>query len=308
MLDDENCHTPNSAPTELPIDVSQELTEATRKKSQTLWDALRRLAQPIVAFSGGVDSALVAAVLARVNPYETLLVTADSPSLSQRQREIAARVARELNLRHQWLQTTEAEDPFYQRNQRDRCYYCKSHLYSALQALAKNHPGATILSGTNLDDLSDFRPGLRAAGERHVQAPLADAGFTKSDVRELARALRLTVHDLPAAPCLASRLAYGVSVTRERLQRVERAEHMIWQAGFTDVRVRVLDREVARLEVPRSEVSRLQSWLEDSNRVEQLRELGFNEVVIAPEGLVSGSLNIVPTINATKTLPILPVL
>lgn len=309
MLDEACRQIPNSGPSELPNDVAQELAEETRGKCQVLWRSLSRMVRPIVAFSGGVDSALVAAVLARVNPTETLLVTADSPSLSQRQREIATRVARELNLPHQWLQTMEADDPLYQRNQRDRCYYCKSHLYSALQMLAEKYPGATIASGTNFDDLSDFRPGLRAAGERQVQAPLAEAAFTKSNVRELARALQLSVHDLPAAPCLASRLAYGVNVTPERLQRVERAEQLLWLAGFTDVRVRIMDGEIARIEVPLPEVSLLRNWLfDDTKRVSELRELGFTEVTIASNGLVSGSLNLEVATSDRKSLPILPVL
>ncbi|MBL8855739.1 MAG: ATP-dependent sacrificial sulfur transferase LarE [Planctomycetaceae bacterium] len=280
-------------------------------KCLTLWQIVRRYAQPIVAFSGGVDSSLVAAVLARTHDRRVLLVTADSPSLSQRQRETADRVARELNLPHRWLQTQEAADPLYQRNHRDRCYYCKSHLYAALRAVAAEYPAATILSGTNHDDLSDYRPGLQAAAEQQVQSPLAEAGFTKDDVRGLARALHLSVHDLPAAPCLASRVAYGVEVTPARLHRVEQAESILWQAGFSNVRVRVLPGEIARIEVPKSEVDRLMDLCEQDvlgTTRRQFRELGFADLKIATEGFVSGSLNLEIHSTDVSPLPKLPIL
>jgi pyridinium-3,5-biscarboxylic acid mononucleotide sulfurtransferase len=289
----------------LPSEVWDHLSDPLRQKFRCLWQTVSRFDQIVVAFSGGVDSALVAAICARLNPNRTLLVTAESPSLSLRQREIAARVALELNLPHRWLETAEASDPLYQRNHRDRCYYCKSYLYAALESIALDYPNATILNGTNHDDLSDFRPGLQAAAEHRIRAPLADAGLTKSDVRSLAQLLKLSVHDLPAAPCLASRLAYGVPVTRERLRRVEQAEHLIWQAGFSDVRVRVLAGEVARVEVPQVEVPRLRNWLAagQAEAVRTFAELGFAEVHVAAEGLISGNLNTRSDTDHTGTLP-----
>ena len=298
-----------------PPEVLRHLPAELADKTQRLWQRVTAFAQPIVAFSGGVDSSLLAAVLALTHARRVLLVTADSPSLSQRQRDIAARVARELDLPHRWLATQEATDPLYQRNQRDRCYYCKSHLYAALSAVAEEFPEATVFSGTNLDDLGDFRPGLRAAAEQNVRAPLAETGFTKADVRGLAQALNLSVHDLPAAPCLASRLAYGVAVTPERLRRVERAEQWLWEAGFSDVRVRVLPGELARIEVPHAEVLRLASWLRpdsDDRARPDFGALGFNDVEIAAQGLVSGNLNSLPdAVDASKisqSLPRLPIL
>jgi len=273
-------------------------------KTHRLWDLLSPLAHPIVAFSGGVDSAVVAAAVGRTHGTRCLLVTADSPSLAGRQRAIAERVAAELQLPHRWLPTEEADDPLYQRNHRDRCYFCKTHLYSSLRQVAAEFPQATILSGTNLDDLGDYRPGLLAAAQHQVFAPLAEAQLGKAEVRALARALGLSVHDLPAAPCLASRLAYGVEVTMERLRRVEQAEQQLWRAGFSDVRVRVLPEEVGRLEVPLVEVPRLQ---QASELLHAIGELGFSRVEIDPQGLRSGNLNDLHT-ESTGGLPTLPVL
>lgn len=294
-----------------PNDIVAELPAELADKTRRLWQIVQSMVQPIVAFSGGVDSSLVAAVLARTHAVRALLVTADSPSLSQRQREIADRVAKELKLPHRWLATEEAADPLYQRNHRDRCYYCKSHLYAALRGVAEEYPGATILSGTNLDDLSDYRPGLRAADEQNVRAPLAESGFGKADVRSLAQVLRLSVHALPAAPCLASRLAYGVEVTADRLRRVEQAERILWAAGFSDVRVRVLQGEIARIEVPKPEVPRLIAWLESRSigaGRHEMDAIGFADVRIAPEGFVSGNLNTVENATPESSLPKLPIL
>lgn len=273
-------------------------------KTRRLWDLLSQLEHPIVAFSGGVDSAVVAAAVGRTHGTRCLLVTADSPSLAGRQRAIAERVAAELQLPHRWLPTAEADDPLYQRNHRDRCYYCKTHLYSALKQVAAEFPTATILSGTNLDDLGDYRPGLLAAAQHQVFAPLAEAQLGKAEVRALARALGLSVHDLPAAPCLASRLAYGVEVTAARLRRVEQAEQRLWQAGFSDVRVRILPEEVGRLEVPLAEVPRLQQL---TQLLHDIGHLGFSRLEIDPEGLRSGNLNYLNT-DSTGGLPTLPVL
>lgn len=294
-----------------PNDIVAELPAELADKTQRLWQIVQSMVQPIVAFSGGVDSSLVAAVLTHTHAGRALLVTADSPSLSQRQRVIAERVAKELKLPHRWLATEEAADPLYQRNHRDRCYYCKSHLYAALRVVAEEYPGATILSGTNRDDLSDYRPGLRAADEQNVRAPLAESGFGKADVRSLAQVLRLSVHALPAAPCLASRLAYGVAVTPDRLRKVEQAESILWAAGFSDVRVRVLLGEIARIEVPKTEVPRLIEWLESRSSGAGRHEMdgiGFADVQIAAEGFVSGNLNTVEDATPESSLPKLPIL
>lgn len=318
------------------------------EKIQAIRRRLASLRILLVAFSGGVDSSVVGA-LVRLSISEDigppdpvrgsiveavqrqgLLLTAESPSLSARQRGIALQVAAEIGLPHQFLASGEAADPEYQKNDTDRCFYCKSHLYSLLQSICARFPAASILSGTNADDLSDFRPGLRAAANFQVVAPLAEAGMGKSEVRQIALILGLSVHDLPASPCLASRLAYGVAVTPDRLRQVEAAEDLLWQAGFSDVRVRMLAPNVAKLEVPLVEVQRLQAMgggrpigpadavgpgnglaeqtcaesLENSpasperagQRLpselwRQLSELGFDDIQIDPRGLRSGNLN-----------------
>lgn len=280
------------------------LSQEVLNKVHRLWEVLSPVRHPIVAFSGGVDSAVVAAAVGRTHGNQCLLVTADSPSLSARQREIAARVAAELQLPHRWLATAEATDPLYQRNHRDRCYFCKTHLYTSLRQVAAEFPDATVLSGTNYDDLGDYRPGLLAAAQNQVFAPLAEAQMGKADVRALARALGLSVHDLPAAPCLASRLAYGVAVTPERLRRVELAEQLLWQAGFSDVRMRLLPEEIGRVEVPLAEVPRL---TEATELLQAILELGFLRVDIDPQGLRSGNLNHLNT-DSTASGPNLPIL
>jgi len=282
------------------------LPETLRGKTRTLWRQIEILSNPILAFSGGVDSSLVAAVLARTHGKRCLLVTAESPSLALRQRQVAQRVARELGLPHRWLVTEEMSDPRYQQNAADRCFYCKTHLYAALDRIASEYPEANILSGTNGDDLSDHRPGLQAARDRGVLAPLARAGFTKADVRQVARCLGLSVHDLPAAPCLASRIAYGVQVSPERLRKVEAAEALLWAAGFSDVRVRLLPDEVARIEVPQPEVARLLPMAEESLKLvlRSIQDLGFHAVTVDPEGFRSGKLNE----SLTAALPKLPIL
>lgn len=290
---------------------SLSLGAALEAKVATMVDRVQTLPNPVLAFSGGVDSAVVAALLGRTHGSRARLVTAVGPSLSARQRAIAARVAGELGLPHEWIATHEGSDPNYQRNDARRCFHCKSHLYETLRAFAQDHPDSVLLSGTNFDDLHDYRPGLLAASHFHVIAPLADAKVSKAEVRRLAREWKLSVHDLPAAPCLASRIAYGVEVTPERLSTIEAAESLLWGAGFSDVRVRLLPQNVARIEVPLPEVARLQPDGSETVHplVAQILRLGFDTVTVDPQGLRSGSLNSAlpsPQLPNSKSLPILP--
>lgn len=240
-----------------------------------------------VALSGGVDSAVVAQGAA-LSGCPAVAVTATSASVSALERSDASQLATRMGLAHHWIEPNELDDPDYQQNNLRRCYFCKSRLYSAI---AQRFPQHQILSGTNHDDLGDFRPGLEAAAESGVQAPLAELGLGKKQVRQLARYWQLDVADKPASPCLASRIAYGVAVTPERLQRIEKAEQLLREMGWDEFRVRLHADDVARLEVPPNSIARLATSDVRSRIVEQLKQLGFRYVTLDLEGFRSGSLN-----------------
>lgn len=262
-----------------------------RQRAETIMEKLRLLESPVVAFSGGVDSSVVAGLLTIARQESIELVTAVGPALAKRQREFAGQVAGYLGARHRWIDAREIDDPGYQANATNRCFYCKSQLYRALQSLGTSQQTLTLLNGTNADDLQDHRPGLQAANRFSVVAPLAEAGLDKSQVRNLATMLGLPTANLPAAPCLASRIQYGIPVTPTRLKKIEAAEQQLWEMGFSDVRVRLLDGEIASVEVPRQELSRLSPLPVKDSLEQAFRRLGFNRVQIQPEGLRSGRLN-----------------
>ena len=256
---------------------------------------LRRDAPLVVAFSGGVDSSVVAAAAMRAAPAAATAVTADSPSVPRWQLDLAHRIAGEIGIDHRVVRTGEGERPEYIRNDSQRCFYCKQTLYDTLAALRDHSAGeggaAVMLSGTNADDRGDHRPGISAGRLAGVETPLADLGVTKRRVRELARYFGLSNAELPASPCLASRVAYGVEVTPERLRRVELAEDWLRQRGMRDVRVRVHAGELARVEVPRDQLPELlrSEWADQFP--EAFRAIGFRFVTVDFQGLRSGNLN-----------------
>lgn len=256
-------------------------------KKHALEDALRGYGAVVVAFSGGVDSAFLTAAAHDVLGDGALAVTAVSPSLARREREGAAALALRYGWHHRMVETHEVERPEYARNSGDRCYWCKDELFEVLAPIAAER-GATLAVGTNTDDLGDHRPGLRAARERAVRSPLVDAGMSKADVRALAAERGLPVADKPASPCLASRVAYGVEVSPERLRRIDDAEEAVRSLGFEILRVRDHG-DLARVEVPAEDFPRAAALRGEING--RLMDLGFRFVTLDLAGFKSGSLN-----------------
>ncbi len=248
----------------------------------------------IVAYSGGVDSALVAAIAAEQLGDRALAVTGISPALAPHLRAEAQQQASWMGIQQQELPTAELNDPAYSSNPDNRCYACKRELHSVIAELVgqldEQWRGASVLDGVNRDDLGDHRPGIEAARERGVSSPLAELQIDKAGVRALSRALGFPWWDKPAQPCLASRFPYGEGINAERLQRVGAAEAWLRQRGFQELRVRSQG-ETARIEVPPSALQRLVEEPTRTAVVETLLGLGFSAVSLDLEGLVSGKLN-----------------
>ncbi len=261
-------------------------------KPQHLLDVLRAYGRVAVAFSAGVDSTVVAKAAQLACGENAVAVTADSPSLASGELEEAVQLANQIGIRHQVVRTDEFSQNAYRANAGDRCYHCKTELYTRLEGMLLTLGVDVIVNGANLDDQGDYRPGMQAASEHAVRSPLIEAGFTKQDVRDLAKKWDLPVWDKPATPCLSSRIAYGVEVTEERVHMVDAAESFL-RATFNlrELRVRLEANNFARIEVPLDELPRL---TEPSNREAintRLRSLGFRAVTLDLEGFRSGNMN-----------------
>jgi uncharacterized protein len=267
------------------------LTSDLVAKRDRLLETLRGLDRVAVAFSGGIDSTVVAQVAQLALGDRAVAVTADSASVPRAEIEEARELARRIGIRHVVVPTEEFDDPDYIRNDGSRCYFCKSELYGRIETLLPELGAEVICSGANLDDRGDYRPGLKAAAEHAVRHPLQEAGFTKADVRALARAWGLPTWDKPASPCLSSRLAPGVEVTRERTARVEAAEAYLHALGIRECRVRLHEGELARIEVPPEQIARLADAEVREELTRRFLELGFQYLTLDLQGFRSGSLN-----------------
>ena len=272
------------------IPTAEVFEEQALAKQERLLAELARLDSLLVAFSGGADSAYLAWAAHSALGARALAVTAISPSFSSHDREQAAAFVRQINLRHEFVETREFENPLYVANQADRCYHCKDELFTQMEALARERGFAALAYGINADDTRDFRPGHRAAAEHRVLAPLLDAGMNKAEVRRLSLRAGLPTWDRPASACLSSRVPYGIPVTPETLSRIERGEETLRLLGFRQFRVRDHGR-LARIEIAPEEMERALAPEMTRRFVELFKPLGYDFVTLDLEGYRQGSLN-----------------
>jgi pyridinium-3,5-biscarboxylic acid mononucleotide sulfurtransferase len=259
-------------------------------KEERLRELFRGLDSVIVAYSGGVDSSYVAYIAnAELGP-RAICITGQSASLPAYQREEIDRVVERFGFHHEIIHTEELENPGYRANNADRCFFCKDELYTKLESVARSRNIQHIVDGSTVDDLNDYRPGRQAATQHAVRSPLIEVGLSKSEVRELSRRVELPTWDKPASPCLSSRIAYGTTVTIERLGKVDRGEEILREFGFREFRVRHHDKLV-RLEIAQSEMDRVLRKDVIDQLAARFRELGFKYVTLDLQGFRSGSMN-----------------
>ena len=260
------------------------------EKEQNLRRLMRDMQTVLVAYSGGVDSAFLALIATQELGEKAVCVMGISPSVAQNQRHDAEKIAQDFNFNYLSIQTEELENPNYQANPTNRCYFCKSELYGKLAPLAKEKNIEFILDGANLDDTNDYRPGREAAQEKGIRSPLVEVGLTKSEIRQLSKKYNLPTWDKPASPCLSSRIAYGIPVSIERLSKVEKGEEFLGGLGLREFRVRNHG-ELARLEIAPNEMKKVLDKEITDLIAEKFRELGFKYVTLDLHGYRTGAMN-----------------
>ena len=266
------------------------ISPSTDRKLTQLRHLFSEMERGLIAYSGGIDSTLVAKIAFDVLGNKALAVTAKSPSLLPEELEDAIAQATEIGIAHQIVETHEMDNPNYSTNPINRCYFCKSELHDTLKPLALKQGYPYVLDGVNADDLQDYRPGIQAAKERGARSPLAELGITKMEVREIARSIGLSCWNKPAQPCLSSRFPYGEEITIPKLNRVGRAEIYLRRLGYENVRVRSTG-DTAKIELP---VEIIQQFIIDNNLtdlVTTFQSFGFVYVTLDLEGYRSGKLN-----------------
>lgn len=260
------------------------------KKLEQLHTLFAEMDRALIAYSGGVDSTLVAKIAYDVLGDRALAVTAESPSLLPEDLEEARIQAATIGIAHEVVQTHEIDNPNYAANPVNRCYFCKSELHDTLKPLALERGYPYVVDGVNADDLGDYRPGIQAAKERGARSPLAEVGVTKLEVRELSKQLGLAWWDKPAQPCLSSRFPYGEEITIAKLQRVGRAEKYLRQLGLRTLRVRS-EGDTARIELPPEQIKEFMLTADLPTLVSAFQSYGFVYVTLDLEGFRSGKLN-----------------
>lgn len=259
-------------------------------KEQNLRRLMRDMQTVLVAYSGGVDSAYLALIATQELGEKALCVMGISPSVAANQREDAEKIAQDFKFNYFSIQTEELENPDYQANPTNRCYFCKSELYGKLAPLAKERNIEFILDGANLDDTKDYRPGREAAKENEVRSPLVEVDLTKAEIRQLSKKQNLPTWDKPASPCLSSRIAYGVPVSIERLSKVEKGEEFLRGLGLREFRVRNHG-ELVRLEIAPDEMEKILIKEATDLIAEKFRNLGFKYVTLDLHGYRTGAMN-----------------
>jgi pyridinium-3,5-biscarboxylic acid mononucleotide sulfurtransferase len=272
---------------------TNELSPDLIAKRDRLIELLRGYGSCAVAYSGGLDSTVLAKAAHLALGDCAVAVTGTSASMAGGELDEARETARWIGIRHELIATGELDVAAYRDNKADRCYHCKSELFARVEEVARRLSAAVVVDGSNHDDREDYRPGRKAVAERNVKSPLAECGLTKSEIRELAKSWKLPTWNKPATPCLSSRIAYGEQVTPERLAMVDRAEQFLRERGFQPMRVRYHKGDVARIEVAIEQLSRFADEGFRREVVEHLKSLGFKYVSLDLEGFRSGSMNAV---------------